>query len=97
MSPAALRWFAHDTVHIVLIHIPSVVKLVHISVARNRFFKSCLMTELCSHHFLHFDCVQISVYIYIYIYTHTHTHTKIKKSKTRFVGVNIKQKKKTHF
>ena len=40
------------------------VKPVHIAhlyifMARNRGSKSCLMAELCFHHFVHFDCVPI--------------------------------------
>ena len=47
VSTAALRWFTNDTAHIVLIHIVSVVKSVHIFRMRNRICKSYLMAELC--------------------------------------------------
>ena len=43
MSATALRWFASDTEHIVFIHVPSVLKPVHIFMARDRVSKSCLM------------------------------------------------------
>ena len=45
-SGTALRWFASDTAHIVFMHIPSMVKPVHIVMGRNRVFKSCLMASL---------------------------------------------------
>ena len=56
------RWFAIDTTRIVFIHVTSVGKSVHIFKARNRVCKSCLMTELCFHCFVHFDCVPIFVF-----------------------------------
>ena len=37
--------------HIVLIHIPSVVKPVHIFMVWNRVAKNCLIAELCFHCF----------------------------------------------
>ena len=43
-------------------HITSRVVPVHISIARNRYFKNCLMADLCFHRFVHFGCV--SVYIF---------------------------------
>ena len=52
-------WFASDTPHIVFIHIPFVVKPVHIFMARKKVSKSCLVAELCFHHFVHFDCITI--------------------------------------
>ena len=52
MSATALRWFPSDTVHIVFIHIPSMVKPVDIFMVRNRVSKSCLMAELCFHGFV---------------------------------------------
>ena len=68
-APAfALRWFTSDTAHFVFIHIASVVKPVHIFMARNKVSKSCLMAELCFYRFVLFSCVQIYMYIYIYIY-----------------------------
>ena len=59
VSSTALRWFTSDTAHIVFIHIPSVMKPVHIFMARNRVSKSCLMAELYFHRFVPFDCVPI--------------------------------------
>ena len=53
MCATALRWFARDTAHIVFIHITSVEKSVHISMARNRVSKNCLMAELCFHRFVY--------------------------------------------
>ena len=64
-SPStALRWFGSDTAHIVLIHIPSTVKPVHIFMARNRVSKSSLMAELCFHRFVHFDCVPTYIFAF---------------------------------
>ena len=60
-STTALRWFAGGTAHIVFIHIPSVVKPVHIFMVTNKDSKTFSMTELCLHH----------KYIYIYIYNST--------------------------
>ena len=57
-----LRLFASDTAHILFIHIPSVVKPVHIFMTRNRVSKSCLMTEPCFHRFVPFDCVLIYIF-----------------------------------
>ena len=42
--------------------IPSVVKPVHIFIARNRVSKRCLMAELCFHRFVDFDCVPIYIF-----------------------------------
>ena len=50
---------ASDSAHHVFIHIPSVLKPVHIFMARNRVSKSCLMVELCFHRFEDFDCLLI--------------------------------------
>ena len=47
---------------LVFIHIPSVVKPVHIFMARNRVSKSCLMAELCFHRF--FSFLSRSIYIF---------------------------------
>ena len=44
------------------IHIPFVVKPVHIFMMKNRVSKSCLMAELCFYHFVHFDCVPIYIF-----------------------------------
>ena len=62
MAATSLRWFASNTAHIVIIHIPSVVKPVHIFMARNRVCKSCLMTEVCFYHFVHLDCLLIHIF-----------------------------------
>ena len=50
------------------IHIPSVVKPVHIfmAMARNSVYKGCLMAELCSHRFVHFECVLIYIFGFHY-------------------------------
>ena len=45
-SATALRCFASDTARIVFIHVPSVVKPVHIVMARNRVSISCLMSSV---------------------------------------------------
>ena len=45
MSATCLRWFASDTVHIVFIHITSVVKSVHIVMARRRVSRSCIYIQ----------------------------------------------------
>ena len=42
-----------------VIHVTSLVKLVHIFIVRSRTSKSCVITELCFHRFLHFGCVPI--------------------------------------
>ena len=42
----ALTWFASGTAHIVLISVASMVKLVHIFMARSRVSKSYLMAKL---------------------------------------------------
>ena len=55
----ALSWFASGTGHIVFIHIISVVKSVHTSMAKNIVSKSSLMAELCFHRFVHFNCVSL--------------------------------------
>ena len=46
------------------IHIPSVVKRVHIfmAMARNIVYKGCLMAELCLHRFVRFECVLIYIF-----------------------------------
>ena len=67
MSATALRCLGNGTAHLCL-HIPvftditSLLKLVHIFIARNRVFKSCLMAELCFHCFVHFGCALIYIY-----------------------------------
>ena len=48
----------------VFIHITSVVKPVHIFTARSRVSKSCLLTELCFHCFVHLSCVLIYILLY---------------------------------
>ena len=49
----------------VFIHITSVVKPAHIFTARSRVSKSCLLTELCFHCFVHLSCVPIYILLYI--------------------------------
>ena len=46
--------FASDTAHVVFIHVTSVVKPVHIVMARSSASKSCLVTGICFHCFVHF-------------------------------------------
>ena len=48
-----------DTAHIVFIHITSVVKIVHIFMARNRVSESCLIAELYFYRFVRFGCVPL--------------------------------------
>ena len=43
------------------------VKSVPIFMARNRVSKSCLMTDLCFHRFVHFNCIPITTGINISI------------------------------
>ena len=62
INNTAVRWFVSDTAHIVFIHLPSLVKPVHILMAKNRVSKSCLMAELYFHCFLHFDCVPVYIF-----------------------------------
>ena len=62
MSAVSLRWFASDTADIVFVYITSVVESMHIFMARNRAFESCLMSELCFYSFAHFDCVLIYIF-----------------------------------
>ena len=52
----------------VFIHATSVVKPVHIFMARSRVFKNCLKAELCFYRYLHcaFSCVPIYIYIHIH-------------------------------
>ena len=64
-SATALRSFVRDTAHIVFIHIPSVVKAVHIFMTRNRVPKSCLIAELCFCHF-----VFLIVFLYVFGFHH---------------------------
>ena len=64
VDTTALRWFASDTAHIVFIHILSVVKPVHIFMARSRICKSCLTVELYFHRSVHFDCVAIYIFCF---------------------------------
>ena len=63
-SATALGRFASDTADVVFIHIPSVVKSVHIFMARNRFSKSCLMDELCFYCFADFHCIPIYIFCF---------------------------------
>ena len=44
------------------VHITSVVKLVHIFVARSRVSKCCFKTNLCFHRFMHFGCAAIYIF-----------------------------------
>ena len=43
------------------------VKSVPIFMARNKVSKSCLMTDLCFHRFVHFNCIPITTGINISI------------------------------
>ena len=47
---------------LVFIHIPSVVKPVHIFMARSRASEDCILPELCFHRFVHFDFVPIYIF-----------------------------------
>ena len=51
------------TLHtLVFTHIKSVVKPVHIFMARSRVSRSHLKVELCFHRYVHFACVPIYVF-----------------------------------
>ena len=63
-SATALERFASDTADVVFIHILSVVKPVHIFMARNRFSKSSLMDELCFYCFADFHCIPIYIFCF---------------------------------
>ena len=66
-SPLTHIVFIHwHTTHIIFIHITSVMKPVHIFMARNIVSKSCLMTELCFHRLVHFGF--LSIYIFGFHY-----------------------------
>ena len=54
--------FTSDTAHFVFIHITSVVEAVHIFMVRNKFSKSCLLTEFCFYRFAHFSCVLMFIF-----------------------------------
>ena len=60
-----LRWVGSlATLHtFLLVHITSIVKLVHLSMTKSWVSKSCLKVkaELCFYRFLHFGCVPIHV------------------------------------
>ena len=47
-------------------YIPSVVKPMHIFMAKSRVSKSCLMAELCFHRFVHFYCVPTYIFGFHY-------------------------------
>ena len=66
-------------------HITSVVKLVHIFMARSRVYKSRLKYRVCFYRYVHFGCVPIYIYIYIYIYTYISIYTNF------YIYVNIKE------
>ena len=53
---SALRWFASDPAHIVLIHITFVVMPVYIFMVRNRASESYLMAKLVFHLFVYYGC-----------------------------------------
>ena len=61
----ALRRFASDTAHIMLISIASMVKLVHFMV-RSRVSNSYLMTKLCFHPLVHFGYASIYIFGFLY-------------------------------
>ena len=51
----------------VFTHITSVLKPVHIFIARSRVSKSCLKAELCFHHYVDFACVPMYKCTYIHL------------------------------
>ena len=52
-----------NTLHsFVFLHRTSVVKPMHIFMAKSRVSKLCLMAELCFYHFLYFGCVTICIF-----------------------------------
>ena len=61
----ALRRFASDTAHIMLISIASMVNLVHFMV-RSRVSNSYLMTKLCFHPLVHFGYASIYIFGFLY-------------------------------
>ena len=79
INNTALRWFVSDTAHIVFIHLPSLVKPVHIFMAKNRVSKSCLIiVKLLSSISIVF-CILI-VFQYIFLAFTTSSGLAIRKT-----------------
>ena len=68
---------SYKNICFVFTHITSVIKPVHILMARSRVFKNRLQVGLCYVHFACVSGVSFRLYIYIYIYVYMYIYIYI--------------------